>query len=141
MGFKYKSKAKYLLENNFELEKDYKKSLSLVGKQKIIEINSNDNFATLAAVAKTKGSGGQNIKKYYLNVKTFKSLCLKAQTKKADEIHEYYIKLEELIQEFICKYDCIKKLHISDKTLTKALERNIMYNNNYFKSIGSKLQI
>ena len=48
---------------------------------------------------------------------------------------------QQLIQEFICKYDCIKKLHISDKTLVKALERNIMYNNNYFKFIGSKLQI
>jgi len=64
LGFKYKSKAKYLLENNFELEKDYKKSLTHAGKQKIIEINSKDNFATAAAVAKTKGSGGQNIQKY-----------------------------------------------------------------------------
>ena len=52
-----------------------------------------------------------------------------------------YNSKEELIQEYICKYDCIKKLHISDKTLTKALTRNVMYNNNYFKSIGSKLQI
>ena len=129
-----------MLEKNFELEKDYKKPLSLKGKQKIIEI-SNDNFATAAAVAKTKGSGGHNSEKYYLNVKTFKSFCLKAGTKKADEIHEYYLKMEELIQEFICKYDCIKKLHISDKTLTKALTRNIAYNNNYFKTIGSKLQI
>ena len=32
---------------------------------------------------------------------------VKAQTK-TDEIHGYYIKLEELIQEFIYKYDCIK---------------------------------
>lgn len=108
LGFNQKIKAKYLLEKNFELEKDYKKSLSLVGKQTKFEI-SNDNFATAAAVAK---KGGQNIQKYYLNVKTFKSLCLKAQTKKADEIHEYYLKMEELIQEFICKYDCIKKLQI-----------------------------
>ncbi len=81
-------------------------------KQKIIKISNNNNFATAAAVTKTKGSGGHYIQKYYLNVKTFKSLCLKAQTKKADEIHEYYLKMEELIQEFICKYDCIKKLQI-----------------------------
>nr|UZT28813.1 hypothetical protein [Nucleocytoviricota sp.]UZT29139.1 hypothetical protein [Nucleocytoviricota sp.] len=89
LGFNQKVKAKYLLEKNFELEKDYKKSLSLVGKQTNIEITNK----------KTKG--GQNIQKYYLNIKTFKSLCLKAQTKKADEIHEYYIKLEELIQEVL----------------------------------------
>ena len=98
LGFNQKVKAKYLLEKNFELEKDYKKSLSQVGKQTNIEI-TNKNFATAASVAKTKG--GQNIQKYYLNIKTFKSLCLKAQTKKADEIHEYYIKLDELIQEVL----------------------------------------
>jgi prophage antirepressor-like protein len=46
-----------------------------------------------------------------------------------------------LIKEFVCKYDCIKKLQISDKTLSKALDKNIMYNNAYFKTIGSKLQI
>ena len=46
-----------------------------------------------------------------------------------------------LIKEFVCKYDCIKKLQISDKTLSKALDKNIMYNNAYFKTIGTKLQI
>ena len=46
-----------------------------------------------------------------------------------------------LIKEFICKYDCIKQLKISDKTLAKALDKNIMYNNNYYKTIGSKHQI
>ena len=46
-----------------------------------------------------------------------------------------------LIKEFVCKYDCIKKLQISDKTLSKALDKNIMYNNAYFKNIGTKLQI
>jgi hypothetical protein len=45
-----------------------------------------------------------------------------------------------LIKEFICKYDCIKKLQISDKTLTKALDKPVMYNNSTFKTIGSKLQ-
>ena len=52
-----------------------------------------------------------------------------------------YNNKDKLIQEFICKYDCIKKLHISDKTLTKSLEKNIAYNNNFFKYLGSKLQI
>lgn len=46
-----------------------------------------------------------------------------------------------LIKEFVCKYDCIKKLQISDKTLTKALDKPVMYNNSHFKTIGSKLQI
>jgi lipid II:glycine glycyltransferase (peptidoglycan interpeptide bridge formation enzyme) len=34
-----------------------------------------------------------------LNVKTFKRFCLKAGTKKADEIHDYFIKLEEILHE------------------------------------------
>lgn len=45
-----------------------------------------------------------------------------------------------LVKEFICKYDCIKQLQMSDKTLTKALDQNIAYNSHYFKSIGSKLK-
>ena len=73
-------------------------------------------------VGKAKMNGGQNIQKYYLNVKTFKSLCLKAQTRKAYEIHEYYVKLEELIQEVLEE---------------EATEMK----NNYFKTLDSKLQI
>ena len=36
-----------------------------------------------------------------LNIETFKKYCLKAGTKKADEIHDYYIKLENVLQEII----------------------------------------
>jgi len=46
-----------------------------------------------------------------------------------------------MINEFSCKYDCIRELKMSDKTLAKALDKNVMYNNHYFKSIGSKLQV
>jgi prophage antirepressor-like protein len=45
-----------------------------------------------------------------------------------------------LIREFSCKYDCIKTLLMSDKTLTKALNKNVPYNGFYFKEIGSKLK-
>ena len=48
---------------------------------------------------------------------------------------------QTLIKEFVCKYDCIKQLKISDKTLTKALEQNLAYNSFYFKELGSKLKI
>lgn len=34
-----------------------------------------------------------------MTINTFKKLCLKAGTAKADEIHDYYIKLEELLYE------------------------------------------
>ena len=82
LDFCQKQRAKELLEKNFVEGKDYKCLVTLESEQK-------------------KGRGGHNIKKYFLNIKTFKSLCLKAGTKKADEIHEYYLKLEDLIQETI----------------------------------------
>jgi prophage antirepressor-like protein len=44
-----------------------------------------------------------------------------------------------LIKKYVCKYDCIKKLKMSDKTLTKSIHNNIPYMNHYFKSIGSKV--
>ena len=82
LGFSQKVRAKELLEKNFILDKDYtRSSLSLQGKQK-------DN-----------GKGGHNKEIFMLNIETFKKFCLKAGTKKADEIHDYYIKLEEIIHD------------------------------------------
>jgi hypothetical protein len=46
-----------------------------------------------------------------------------------------------LVKEFECKYECIKSLAISDKTLTKALTKNIPYNGHYYKEIGEKLKV
>lgn len=37
----------------------------------------------------------------YLNVKTFKKFCLKASTKKADIIHDYYLKMESILNKYI----------------------------------------
>ncbi len=34
----------------------------------------------------------------------------------------------------------IRTLKMSDKTLAKALDKNKIYNNHYYKSIGSKLK-
>ena len=51
----------------------------------------------------------------------------------------YFNLNNELEREFICKYDCIKQLKISDKTLAKVLDNNVMYNNHYFRTLGKKL--
>jgi prophage antirepressor-like protein len=45
-----------------------------------------------------------------------------------------------LIKEYVCKYDCIKQLAISDKTLAKALDAEVAYNGSFFRSLGEKLQ-
>jgi len=45
-----------------------------------------------------------------------------------------------LVKEFICKYDCIKQLNMSDKTLTKSLINNISYNGYYYQNLNPKLK-
>jgi len=47
----------------------------------------------------------------------------------------------QLIKEFICKYDCIKQLQMSDKTLRKALELKQTYNGYNFRNLRAKLFI
>jgi hypothetical protein len=56
-----------------------------------------------------------------------------------DGVGKYDIN-NNLICEYVCKYDCIKQLKISDKSLAKVLDTNTTYNNNYFRRIGSKLE-
>lgn len=51
-----------------------------------------------------------------------------------------YDEENNLIKDFVCKYDCIKQLNISEKTLAKALDKNITYNKWYFKRVGSKIK-
>lgn len=41
--------------------------------------------------------GGHNKEIFMLNIETFKKYYLKARTKKADEIHDYFIKLEQIL--------------------------------------------
>jgi prophage antirepressor-like protein len=47
----------------------------------------------------------------------------------------------KLTKEFVSKYDCIKQLKMSDKTLAKCYNKDIQYNGYYYKEIGSKLSM
>jgi len=87
MGFTFKATAKDLLEKHFKTDIDYKISVRSKPEQDLNEIN--------------KKWGGQNRQTIMLNINCFKSLCMKARTKKADEIHDYYMKLEKVLQQTI----------------------------------------
>ena len=87
LGFSQKYHAKYLLEKQFIIDNDYKM------------------FAPQVGGAKKDNRGGHNKEIIMLNVETFKRFCLKAGTKKADEIHDYFIKLENIMFE-ITKEEC-----------------------------------
>jgi hypothetical protein len=125
VGFAQKVKATVLLEKNFIINKDYKKSLSQLGKQ-------TDHTR-----------GGHNKEIFMLNVATFKKFCLKAGTKKADEIHDYYIKLEETLHEVVHDESTELKLQLektnmelvkSEKTREKIREKTLL------EQFGSNVQ-
>ncbi len=96
LGFSQKVRAKELLIKHFCVDKDYKILLSLEGKQTI------------------HIKGGHNKEIIMLNIDTFKRFCLKAGTKKADEIHEYFIKLEETMEELILEESNELKLQLEN---------------------------
>ena len=117
VGFAQKVKATVLLEKHFIIDKDYKKSLYQPGKQ-------SDHTR-----------GGHNKEIFMLNVSTFKKFCLKAGTKKADAIHDYYIKLESLLHEVVQEESAELKLQLeqnqiqldkSEKTAEKIREKTLL---------------
>lgn len=87
IGFSRKEHAKRLLKRCFSKDKDY-----------VIKY-----FATTVGVAKIgekiETRGGKNKEHILLNIDTFKKFCIKADTDKANEIHDYYIKLENILHE------------------------------------------
>ena len=95
MGFSQKVRAKEVIERHFIKDTDYKEIAFSDEKAKV------GDEKELANNIRQKRNGGHNIKKIMMTIKCFKSLCLKAQTKKASEIHEYYLKMEEILHEII----------------------------------------
>ena len=73
LGFQQKNNAKQLLERKFIKDIDYKCLILNNQEQKV-------------------GRGGHNKETILLTIKAFKQFCLKSGTKKANEIHDYYIK-------------------------------------------------
>jgi|688.fasta_scaffold167715_2 hypothetical protein len=104
LGFATKQKAKDLLEKQFIVDIDYKLLLNPQVKQK------NDT------------RGGHNKETFMLNIRTFKLFCLKAGTKKAEQIHDYYINLEETLQEVLQEESTELKLQLEQKNTELATQ-------------------
>lgn len=100
LGFSQKMTAKRLLENCLINNEDYKNLIYFDVKQ-------------------DKKHGGHNKETIMLTIPAFKRFCLKAGTKKADEIHKYYIKMEKIIQEVVveeCK-SLSEQLKVKDQEI------------------------
>lgn len=59
------------------------------------------HFSKAEENIKKSGKGGHNKSIIMMTIKCFKTLCLKAHTKKSTQIHEYYMKMEEIVQEVV----------------------------------------
>ena len=131
LGYTRKNDGKRVLEKHFVIDLDYKV-------KKTVTETSVASFKEEKEQAK---NGGQNKEKITLTINTFKKFCLKAGTNKSNEIHEYYIKLEELLHETMneesnelreqleekSKYN--SELEVENKKLTKHIIRR--YENRY----------
>jgi hypothetical protein len=101
LGFSQKIKAKELLQKNFIINKGYKCLLYHEVKQTFMTNNDEDEIVPHPKKELKSSRGGHNKETIMMNITTFKKFCLKAGTKKADEIHDYFIKLEESLHEIL----------------------------------------
>ena len=99
LEFSSKQKALRIVEKYFIINTDY------------IQLNLLNQLVK----QDEKTHGGHNKEKFMLNINTFKNLCLKAQTKKADEIHKYYLKLEQILHQTIDEENDELKLQLQNK--------------------------
>ena len=132
LGFSNKAHSKRLIKNLFIIDKDYKCLLSRKGEQDFMtdknilllsaqeqtylsENNDDDEIVQNPKKESKSSRGGHNREIIMMNIKTFKKFCLKAGTKKADEIHDYFIKLEETLQEIINDESNELRLQLEEK--------------------------
>ena len=81
---------------------------------------------TQSGEQKNERRGGHNKEKIMLNIKTFKLLCIKAGTSKANDIHEYFVKLEEILHETI-QEECIElKQQLENQVLISQNQQDIL---------------
>lgn len=116
LGFSQKAMAKRSLEKYFLVEKDYKLSL----------LRSQEQSLCRSAERNKDTKGGQNREQILLNIETFKLFCIKAGTKKANEIHEYFVKLERLLHEVMEEESTELKLQLEQakNTISQNDENN-----------------
>jgi len=100
-GYSRKDHAKRVLEKHFIANTDYK-----------VEIPAPE---VGGAGIKNLGGSGLNKEKITLNIRTFKKYCLKSDTEKSNEIHNYYIKLEEILQDLLLQQTDELRLQLEEK--------------------------
>jgi len=112
LGFSRVDPAKRVLEKHFKENIDYK--IITIKDNDTINLGEETIFHQLVENKNTE-TRGRKKEKILMTVNTFKKLCLKSDTKKADEIHDYFIKLEEILEEIINEESNEIKLQLLEK--------------------------
>lgn len=123
IGFSRKSDCKKILVKNFIENTDY-----IINKK----VDTIKISAAIAAEIEPKEHGNKEL--IMLTINTFKKLCLKADTKKANDIHDYYIKLEEILQEVITE----ESIELRNQLLLKDTE--LLLKENEIKETKKELE-
>ena len=79
------------LENNFIENEDYK----------ILSSSKEELASPFGEASSSIQHGGQNKETILLNVDTFKNLCMISKTPQGKEIRKYYIKMEQILHEYL----------------------------------------
>jgi hypothetical protein len=145
LGFSRKEHCKVVLEKHFTKDADYKISLftnkvyeektapqvggvprenvlkaatevAVVPRENVLKAATEVAVVPRENALKGLGGEGKLKEKILMTINTFKKLCLKSNTKKADEIHDYFIKLEELTLETITEESIELKNQLQEKT-------------------------
>ena len=134
LGYARKDPAKRALEKNFIINIEYKvdKPAPQISGAGFESINAKEN--------KNLGGAGLNKETIMLTINTFKKFCLKAGTHKADEVHDYYIKLEELLHETINEEtdELRKQLELKNIHNAKLEKQNKKLSQNVFRRFTLK---
>ena len=125
IGFVRKDPAKRLLEKYFILDLDYKILLLSKVEQNTKEVLLHSLVEQNLKQDNQNKQGGNNKETILLTINTFKKFCLKANTKKSDEIHNYYIKLEEVLHDTMNEetVELRNQLLIKDKKIKQSNEK------------------
>ena len=117
LGFERKEFCKRVLVKHFKQDVDYKIFTEELGEETIL-LQPEENKIN-------QETRGRKSEKILININTFKKLSLKSNTKKADEIHDYYIKLEETYQETMSEESHELRMQLEQKEqllIEKVLE-------------------
>lgn len=118
VGFSQKDNAKKVIEKNFDIGIDYKISLC----------------------DKTKGRGGSNKEIIMLTLKTFKLFCFKVGTKKADQIHEYLLLLEETLYDIMEEESKDIKFQLENHVVNSERDKEFVRERTILEQFGVNTQ-